>query len=180
VAALDPLDERERTDQAIVLAWIESRAPLYRTDPPDEPPKHLVAYFLPYDTATDHVFLIGDRKAGRTLPPGGHVEADEQMWAAVVREFAEELGGAARAHPSGSSEAPIFLTVTQAVGPHTHTDVSLWFLLDLEATASLHPDPGEFFAWGWYPRAQVVTWPSARTDPELSRFLTKGRTVDVE
>jgi hypothetical protein len=39
---------------------------------PDQPPQHLVTYFLPYDTVQNMVFLVAHRKAGLWLPPGVH------------------------------------------------------------------------------------------------------------
>jgi 8-oxo-dGTP diphosphatase len=173
VAGLVPFDEREAADRDDVLAWIGSGADLYRRMPPDVPPKHLVTYFLPYDQPTDQVFLVDHRKAQRRLPPGGHVEPRERPWATVAREAYEELQTAARSHPLWPTELPLFVTVTQTIGPHVHTDATLWFPLALDPGQSITPDPGEFAGWGWYPRADVITWPTETTDPQLGRFLIK-------
>lgn len=173
VAALDPLDSREHTDQRDVLTWIDSGAALYRTRPPDHPAKHLVTYFVPYHAGTDQVFLVAHRKAGLLLPPGGHVEPDEDPWTTVTRECREELDVAARPHPFGPGLAPLFVTVTQTIGPAVHTDATLWFLLDLDPATAVRPDPGEFTGWGWHPRTDVAAWPAGRADPELPRFLAK-------
>lgn len=83
---------------------------------------------------------------------------------AALRALAGDLDGAHR---------PLFVTVTQTVGPHVHTDVTLWFPMALDPEQPITPDPGEFTGWGWYPRAEALTWPAERTDPQLSRFLTK-------
>ncbi|MEV0131414.1 NUDIX domain-containing protein [Dactylosporangium sp. NPDC050688] len=173
VAGLVPFDEREATDRADVLAWIDAGTDLYRRVPPDQPPKHLVTYFPPYHEPTDRVFLVDHRKAGRLLPPGGHVDPDEGPWATVVREADEELRTVAQPHPLWPAERPLFVTVTQTVGPHVHTDVTLWFPLALDPEQPITPDPGEFAGWGWYPRAEVIAWPAERSDPQLARFLTK-------
>ena len=183
LAALVPFDDREAADRADVLAWIDTGADLYRQRAPDVPPQHLVTYFPPYHEPTDRVFLVDHRKAGRRLPPGGHVEPWEGPWATVVREADEELQTVARPHPVCPAEQPLFLTVTQTVGPHVHTDVTLWFALLLDPEEPITPDPGEFTGWGWYPCTEVVAWPAERTDPHLARFLTKLRrlrTIDAE
>ncbi|MGI5176188.1 NUDIX domain-containing protein [Dactylosporangium sp. CA-152071] len=173
VAGLVPFDDREAADRDDVLAWIDSGAEVYRRVPPDVPPKHLVTYFLPYDERTDRVLLVEHRKAGRLLPPGGHVEPDEHPWVTVAREAGEELQAAAHPHPWWPGGRPLFVTVTQTVGPHVHTDCTLWFPIALDADRPITPDPGEFAGWDWYPRAEAMTWPAERTDPHLPRFLTK-------
>jgi 8-oxo-dGTP pyrophosphatase MutT (NUDIX family) len=119
------------------------------------------------------VFLVDHRKAGRWLPPGGHVEPGEPPWNTVVREADEELGIAARPHPLTPGRRPLFLTVTRTVGPHSHLDCTLWWLLHLDPAEPVHADHGEFSGWGWFPRREVTAWPTQRTDPELTRMLRK-------
>ena len=106
-----PFDERETADQAGILAWLASGQPLFRTEPPDVPPKHLVCYFVPVDEAATSVLLGEHRKAGLWLPPGGHVEDGEDPRQTVLREAGEELDIHATFHPL-AGESPFFLTVT--------------------------------------------------------------------
>jgi 8-oxo-dGTP diphosphatase len=173
LSGMEPVDEREAADRADVLAWIAGGAELYRRVPPADPPKHLVTYFLPYDAGTDAVFLVEHLKAGRWLPPGGHVEPGEPPWVTVVREADEELGIVARPHPLTPDRRPLFITVTQTVGPHSHLDCTLWSVLELDRIQPVRPDRGEFSDWGWFPRAEVAGWPAERTDPEMARMLRK-------
>ena len=51
VRNVQPFDGREAADQAGILDWVASGAQLFRTVPPDTPPKHLVVYFIPVDAA---------------------------------------------------------------------------------------------------------------------------------
>ncbi|WP_432832959.1 NUDIX domain-containing protein [Dactylosporangium sp. CA-092794] len=173
VTRLVPFDEREAADRSAVMAWIDSGADLYRRVPPDRPPQHLVTYFLPFDSATDQVFLVAHRKAGLWLPPGGHVEPGEAPWAAVEREADEELSVAARPHTLTPDRQPLFLTVTETVGPGQHHDATLWFLLALDREARMAPDPVEFTGYGWFRRTDVAAWPAGRSDPEMPRALAK-------
>jgi 8-oxo-dGTP diphosphatase len=176
VRDLDPLDEVERDHQAAVRDWIDSGAELYRVDPPGVPPMHLVSYFVPFDRETNSILVTAHRKSGLDLPPGGHCEPGEMPWQTVERECVEELGvGAVPAKPIGPR--PLFLTVTDTRGAvGRHTDVSLWYVLDLAATdPRLRPDPREFAAVRWLSLDAVLTEPITRFDPHMHRFAHKLR-----
>ena len=170
VAAVRPLDARKAADQAGILAWIASGQPLFRTVPPDTPPKHLVVYFIPFDPARRCLLLGDHRKSGLWLPPGGHVEDGEDPRQAVIREAREELGIEA-----GAAEGrPFFLTVTPTVGANSHLDVSLWFVLPVARDGTrIVADPGEFKRVRWLDLAQRGGWPADTYDPEMRRFAAK-------
>jgi 8-oxo-dGTP diphosphatase len=174
VAAVRPLDEREAADQADVLGWVASGQPLFRTVPPDTPPKHLVVYFIPFDAANGCVLLGDHRKSGLWLPPGGHVEDGEDPRQAVVREAREELGIEAGCEDGGA----FFVTVTPTIGANRHLDVSLWFVLpSVRRDARIVPDPGEFSSVRWFDLAQQRGWPAETYDPEMYRFAVKLEAV---
>jgi ADP-ribose pyrophosphatase YjhB (NUDIX family) len=170
VAGVRPFDEREAVDQAGILRWIASGQQLFRTAPPDTPPKHLVVYFTPVD-AVSRCLLLGDhRKSGLWLPPGGHVEDGEDPRQAVIREAREELGMTAE----GKDDKPFFLTVTPTIGAKSHLDVSLWFVLRVaRRAAQIIPDPREFKSVRWFDLDQQCSWPADTYDPEMHRFAAK-------
>jgi 8-oxo-dGTP pyrophosphatase MutT (NUDIX family) len=171
-AGVRPLDARETADQADILAWVASGRPLFRTQPPDVPPKHLVSYFVPVDEAGTSVLLGGHRKAGLWLPPGGHVEDGEDPRQTVLREAREELDIQATFHPL-AGERPFFLTVTPTNEVSGHLDVSLWFLIAVGQGDELHPDPREYTQVRWFGLAEQRDWPGDTYDPEMSRFAAK-------
>ncbi|GAA3207368.1 hypothetical protein GCM10020256_02980 [Streptomyces thermocoprophilus] len=115
VESIDPWDDLERRHVAVATEWITGGAPLYRLEPPDEPPMHLVSYFVVFDDRRGKLLLVDHRKAGLWLPPGGHVEPGEDPWSTVVRECREELGIPAQALPR-TGRRPFFLTVTPTRG----------------------------------------------------------------
>jgi 8-oxo-dGTP pyrophosphatase MutT (NUDIX family) len=172
VAGVRPFDEREAADQADILAWVASGQPLFRTAPPDVPPKHLVCYFVPVDEAGTSVLLGAHRKAGLWLPPGGHVEDGEDPRQTVLREAEEELGIHATFLPL-AGESPFFLTVTPTNETSSHLDVSLWFLIAVGRGDELHPDPREYTGVRWLGLDQDHNWPATTYDPEMSRFAAK-------
>jgi ADP-ribose pyrophosphatase YjhB (NUDIX family) len=151
VAAVGPFDDREAADQADILEWVASGRQLFRTVPPDTPPKHLVVYFMPVDAA-ERCLLLGDhRKSGLWLPPGGHVEDGENPRQAVIREAREELGIEAEF----KDDKPFFLTVTPTKEANSHLDVDLWFVLRVARhEAQLNPDPREFKGIRWFERGR--------------------------
>jgi 8-oxo-dGTP pyrophosphatase MutT (NUDIX family) len=171
VTSVRPFDAREAADQADILAWVASGQQLFRTAPPATPPKHLVVYFVPVDTA-DRCLLLGDhRKSGLWLPPGGHVEEGEDPREAVGREAAEELGIAA----DSVGDQPFFLTVTPTNDASSHLDVDLWFVLQVRRGTPLTPDPREFKSVRWFGLDDQRDWPPGRYDPEMGRFAAKLR-----
>lgn len=173
VQAIHPHDELEVTQLAQTVTWLQSGAPLFRTQKPATPPQHLVAYFVVIDPA-QQLILLGDHKdAGLWLPSGGHVEPDEHPAQAARREAQEELGLVA----DFVWPAPIFLTVTETKGLSAgHTDVSLWFVLRGDPAIPLTYDDVEFHAVAWFPFDQL---PADRCEPHLERFVTKLQTLLV-
>jgi 8-oxo-dGTP diphosphatase len=169
VAAVRPFDQREAADQADILEWVASGQPLFRTVPPDTPPKHLIVYFVPVDAANRCVLLGDHRKSGLWLPPGGHVEDGEDPRQAVIREMREELGVPAEF----ADDKPLFLTVTPTNGPESHLDVSLWFVVRVARKAQLNPDPREFKDVRWFDVDERRDWPTGQYDPEMRRFAAK-------
>lgn len=177
VALIEPVDAVEASHRSIVLGWIESGAELYRLVPPDQPPMHLVSYFVPFDAAEGSVLLTAHRKSGLVLPPGGHCEAGELPWQTVRRECVEELGIPAVALPWLGSE-PLFVTVTETQGStvRRHTDVSLWYLIELgRADRRLRPDPREFHSVQWVSFDELLAEPTEHLDPHMHRFARKLR-----
>lgn len=60
MSLIELLDEVEAGHRETVLEWIGSGAPLYRTRPPDEPDRHLVSCFVPYDVASGALMLVAN------------------------------------------------------------------------------------------------------------------------
>ncbi|MGW6394270.1 NUDIX domain-containing protein [Streptomyces sp. NPDC055103] len=172
VGAIEPWDDLERAHLRTATQWIASAAPVYRVRKPDTPAMHLVSYFVVLDDTRGQLLLVAHRKAGLWLPAGGHVEAGEDPWAAVVRECAEELGIQAVASPI-TGEHPLFLTVTRTRGQGAHTDVSLWYLLNADADSITSYDQGEFETIRWLTDEQVLKESDDLLDPHMHRFTRK-------
>lgn len=167
-----PWDEVERTHLARAREWAGSGAPLYRVRKPDVPPMHLVCYFVVCDETRDRLLLVAHRKAGLWLPAGGHVEPGENPWDTVVRECREELH--IDAVPSAvAGRRPFFLTVTETRGQGRHTDVSLWYVLSVDAESVTTFDEREFAEITWLTPAEVLAEPVGTLDPHMHRFTRK-------
>lgn len=164
-----PLDEHERADRTATAKWVRSGAPLFRGGGPD---KHLCVYFVLLDEARRTVLLADHVKSGLWLPPGGHVDDDENPRATVVREAAEELGIDAAFHPSFGDD-PLFLTVTETVEVPSHLDVTFWFLLAGDQDMRLEPDPREAREVRWFALDEPAQWAHHRFDPQIGRFRAK-------
>jgi 8-oxo-dGTP pyrophosphatase MutT (NUDIX family) len=96
------------------LAWLTRTDDVFRRVKPATPDPHLVSYVVPVDPDSGHLLLGAHLNAGLWLPPGGHVEVDEQPADTAHCEAAEELG----IDTSGRlSDGPVSLSVTETVGP---------------------------------------------------------------
>lgn len=167
-----PLDGTEKAHLEDAIAWVESGAPLFRTGKPATPPKHLVSYFAVVDEG--NILLVDHKNAQLWLPSGGHVEPDEDPRVTVVRELKEELGLDVDLQDIGP---PKMVTVTETVGLTSgHTDVSLWYVVQGDRSATIEFDEGEFNEVRWFPFSQA---PVQRSDPHLGRFLAKIGCTDA-
>jgi len=165
--SIEPLDALEAEHRNAALAWIDSGAPLFRTAKPATPPQHLVSYFAVVDG--ESILLVDHKNARLWLPPGGHVEQDEHPRETVVREIREELGFA----PAHEISAPLMVTCTTTVGLTSgHTDVSLWYVVNVSKSQPIIHDEQEFAGCKWFELSEA---PLARTDPHLERFIRKLR-----
>ena len=171
VKNIEPVDETERLHIDDVLSWIQSPSDIFRIAKPDNPPKHLVSYFVVYDPRVQKLMLIDHVKANMWLPSGGHVEIDEHPRETVRREAMEELELVADFRVIG--EEPAFITVTETRGPGTHTDVSFWYVIVGDSTAELNYDKREMRGLKWLSFDEVLTMDDRLLDPHMKRFVRK-------
>ena len=165
IFSIEPCDELERAQIADALSWVDSGIGLCREQKPATPPRHLVSYFVCTDGT--RVLLTDHINAQLWLPTGGHVEHGEHPRATVQREAREELG--IEAQPLFSE--PLMLTISETQGTQArHTDVSLWYVLQLGRAQEITPDPREFHSVRWFLPSEV---PLDRSDPHIARFLGK-------
>ena len=171
VKNIEPVDETERLHIDDVLSWIQGPSDIFRIAKPDNPPKHLVSYFVVYDPRVQKLMLIDHVKANMWLPSGGHVEIDEHPREAVRREAMEELELVADFRVIG--EEPAFITVTETRGPGTHTDVSFWYVIVGDSTAELNYDKREMRGLKWLSFDEVLAMDDQLLDPHMKRFVRK-------
>jgi ADP-ribose pyrophosphatase YjhB (NUDIX family) len=165
--AIRPLDALELQHRVEALAWVDSGAPLFRTAKPATPPQHLVSYFAVVNG--ESILLVDHKNANLWLPPGGHVELGEHPRATVAREIREELGFS----PAHEITAPLMVTCTTTVGlTPSHTDVSLWYVVNAARDQAMTYDRQEFNAIKWFGFSEA---PLHRSDPHLGRFIRKLR-----
>lgn len=170
-----PADAREAADQEDILRWVDSGAPLFRTEKPAVPPRHLAVYAALLDDAGRAVMLVDHKKARAWLPAGGHVDPGEDPRRTVRRETAEELRLSPEFHEKFGSQ-PYFLSVTRTRGEGSHTDVTMWFVLEGDPEAEVHPDLGEFSEVRWF-SLDETDWAAECFDPHMERFVGKLKAV---
>lgn len=167
ISSMRPWDGIEESHIRFTLDWMNSGCEIFRTEKPATPDTHLVSYFVVASAGMNRILLVDHKKAGLWLPPGGHVELDENPKETVRREAQEELGMEA----DFLFDDPLFLTVTKTVGHVArHTDVSLWYILKGEMDYFFDYDPDEFNQIRWFEMNEI---PFSNSDPHMERFIQK-------
>lgn len=167
---ITPTDALEAKHKEETLSWLKSTDEIYRIKSPNIPMKHLVSYFVLVDRPNGKILLGEHIKSGLVLPPGGHVEVEEDPYNCVERECWEELGVQA----SFIIDMPVFITVTKTVGRDPHYDVSFWYLLEGSEDMALKVDDAEFSSMKWYSLENI---PYERADPHMYRFSSKIKSL---
>lgn len=129
---------------------------------------HFCVYFLPYNSATDKIFIVDHKKSGLWLVPGGHIDKDETLTQALNREIKEELGVENKIE---NSIRPFLLTITPINRPphfcREHLDI--WFRFESDGS-DFKIDPGEFYGTRW---ATIEEARKIITDPPVLEGLDK-------
>lgn len=172
VTQITPYDDVESAHIADIQQWIKSNAPLFRISKPDNPPKHLVAYFVLVDPDSRSILLVDHIKAQKWLPTGGHAMNNEDLVDTVIREADEELN--LQAIFLKNQRHPFFATVTITGGlTPGHTDVSLWYLLHGHRHDFVQYDKSEFTDVEWFTFDEILESDPVIFDPHLQRFTRK-------
>lgn len=166
-----PHDHMEQLHINDTMSWLQGSNNIFRIAKPDNPPKHLVSYFVVYDPDAQKLLLIDHIAAHMWLPSGGHVEINEHPRETVRREAMVELELVADFSVIG--KAPAFITVTETRGPGTHTDVSFWYVIAGDSTAELNYDTREMRGLRWLKFDEVLTMKDELLDPHMKRFVRK-------
>jgi len=170
IEAIQPFDEIEAAHRDDALRWIQSGEEIFRLEKPAVPPKHLVSYGVLTDHAQHAIMLVDHKKAKLWLPPGGHVEKDEDPAMTVVREIREELDIVV----DFVHDQPLFITQAVTVGlTKGHTDVSLWYVLNADSQRELVYDTEEFDGYQWLGYEEILNRDSSLFDPHMQRFVRK-------
>lgn len=172
VNTIKPYDDVEDEHVKDALRWLDTGLPVFRISKPDNPPKHLVSYFVLFDESRRSMLLIDHIKADLWLPTGGHVDIDEDPRTTVVREADEELKVVADFNTLFGSD-PFFITVTTTRNAGTHTDVSLWYVIKGNVDVDLDFDAGEMNGYKWLTLDEILATDIAELDPHMHRFTHK-------
>ncbi len=81
-------------------------------------------------------------------------------------------GSTGEFHPQFGDD-PLFLTVTRTRGEHSHTDVTLWFVLAADQDMRIQADPREANEVRWFALDDPAQWAHDRFDPHMARFRSK-------
>lgn len=117
----------------------------------DNPAHHCGVMAIPYNKTSKELFIVHHKKANQWIFPGGHIEKNELLETALVREMREELG-ITLPHTSFPFMFSVMPIDNKSHTCRTHFDT--WFLLSV---TEVFPDCSEFNETKW------VSIPSAFT-----------------
>jgi 8-oxo-dGTP diphosphatase len=179
LGSLRPFDRQEAADLGEACAWVGRGEPLWRVGHPGDPggpSPHLVVYTVVIDADLGALYLVENRRAQRWMPSGGHVRPEEHPADAAVRKLAEELG-VQLPFLDGLSSSPLFLTITDTVGPTPHRDVSLWFVFGASVTTGLAWDDSQVVQARWWTFDEIRSAHPSSLHPSVVRFIGKLEAV---
>lgn len=179
LSRLVPVDAEERSDAEQARSWLRRGSPLWRVGHPGDagaPSPHLVTYTAVIDPDLGALCLVENRRARRWLPPGGHVRPGERPLDAARRKLGEELG-LDRPLLDDLSSNPLFLTLSETVGPSRHRDVGLWYVFAASVTTGMTWNQDQVVRTRWWTFSEIRTAHPSRLHPAVVRFLAK---LDLE
>lgn len=127
------------------------------------------------------VLLHTHRKYGMWLPPGGHIELDEDPNQAALREVKEECGLAVefiapRSAPQFDEKgfvhliAPFYFNIHEAAPGHRHADFTYFAR---SAAGDIVPEH-ETDGWQWFTAEEIVALPEEKLWPSVRFYALKA------
>jgi 8-oxo-dGTP pyrophosphatase MutT (NUDIX family) len=160
--AREPADAKEDADRRSMLQFLDALPEPFSRE---QPGAHFTASALVVDEARERTALVHHRKLGIWVQPGGHIDPDEAVEHAALREVREETGLA------GRLEGLIHLDVHEIPDrpdfpAHLHLDVRFLVVADGELTLSEESHDVQ-----WMTLDEAV----ARGDASVSRLIESAR-----
>jgi len=139
----DPADAKEQADQLVMLQFLDALPEPFSRE---QAGAHFTASALVVDAAREHTALVHHRKLDLWVQPGGHIDPDEDIKAAALREVREETG------LDGRLDRLIHLDVHEIperpdFPPHLHLDVRFLVFADGELVVSDESNEVRWCTW---------------------------------
>jgi 8-oxo-dGTP pyrophosphatase MutT (NUDIX family) len=126
------------------------------------------------------VLLVDHKKLGVWLPPGGHVEADENPVEALHREVMEEVGlriEVVRPTPPQVDAGTRTLPPPDFLDDHfiskTHRHVGMFWVARPTGLDGIKFDANELNGLGWYSPPELIN-PVIRIWPSVARYAVQA------
>lgn len=114
---------------------------------------HFCAFIVPIHRPSESVYIGHHIKADIWIPPGGHIEPDEDPVETVIREAGEEI----QYTPDHAQIRLFDFTIVPIDGrPDCKTHYNLWYLIDMPEKVEFKYDTREFYQAGWHTYAQAI------------------------
>lgn len=110
--------------------------------------EHFCSFIVPIHKASGSLFVGHHIKANDWIPPGGHIEPNEDPYDTVTRESSEELQYTPTRSQIHLCEFTIIPIVPARKTCTAHFD--FWFVVELPDKIPFQYDKGEFYDAGWF------------------------------
>ena len=165
---IDPVDQREESSLAALRNRLRWPGDLFENR---INPYHLTA--SAFVISSRGVVLLRHRILGLWVQPGGHVDSDETLLEAAMREVLEETG-----LPSSPLRDGALYHVDVHPGPRGHTHFDLRYLLWSDGR-EVAPSEGESADVFWFPLASARERAEPSLDAVLQKIAGEGEFADV-
>lgn len=111
-------------------------------------PHHFCSFIVPIHRESQSVFIGHHKKANDWIPPGGHIEPNEDPIETVIRESEEEL----QYKPDRDQIQLFDFSIIPIIPPRSecHTHYDFWFAVLMPEQVAFAYDTNEFYNAGWF------------------------------
>ena len=154
--------------------------------------QHFTATSYVYQRQSDSFLLVLHKQLGKWLPPGGHLEADEQPQQGALRELLEETGlhgqivnllSTPQVDTPATPQLPtpfcvLAETIPESAKEDEHIHIDFVYVVEISGDEALHLQSNEVTHGRWFPASEIADVETFENVKQVCRAistLSKGQ-----